>query len=169
MSDAHDPSPALPASPDQERLHLLREQARALILATIDEDGFPSLSTLPFVWFEQSFWVLMSDLSPHTKQVRQSPVVELMLIEDEVKTHNIYNRARVTWRADVMRVERNDSRSREVFDGLRARHGKIVDVLTQLPDFHLHRMVPGAGRLVNGFGRAFKIDGFDLVAHLRGS
>ena len=169
MSDAHDPSPAMPASPDQERLYLLREQSRALILATIDEDGFPSLSTLPFVWFEQSFWVLMSDLSPHTKQVRQSPVVELMLIEDEGKTHNIYNRARVTWRADVMRVERNDSRSREVFDGLRARHGKIVDVLTQLPDFHLHRMVPGAGRLVNGFGRAFKIDGFDLVAHLRGS
>ncbi len=169
MNDTHDPSPASPISPDQERLHLLREQARALILGTIDEDGFPSLSTLPFVWFEQAFWVLMSDLSPHTRQVRQSPVVELMLIEDESKTHNIYNRVRVTWRADVMRIERSDSRGAAVFNGLRTRHGKIVDVLAQLPDFHLHRMVPGAGRLVNGFGRAFKIDGFELLTHLRGS
>ncbi|WP_407275041.1 HugZ family protein [Halothiobacillus sp. DCM-1] len=169
MSDSRDSSPTLPTNPDQERLYLLRDQARALILATIDEDGFPSLSTLPFVWYEQAFWVLMSDLSPHTKQVRHHPVVELMLIEDEAKTHNIYNRARVTWRADVMRVERGDSRSSEVFQGLRSRHGKIVDVLLQLPDFHLHRMVPGAGRLVNGFGRAFKIDGFDLLTHLRGS
>jgi heme iron utilization protein len=167
MSDSSD-LPIRP-SPDLDRLISLRDQTRALVLATIDEDGFPSLSTLPFVWHEGAFWVLMSDLSPHTRQVRQNPTVELMLLEDESKTHNIYNRARVTWRADVTRIDRNDTRVHEMFDALRLRHGKILDVLTQLPDFHLHCIVPGAGRLVNGFGRAFKVDGFELVAHLRGT
>lgn len=156
-------------NPDFERLITLRDQARALILATIDEDGFPSLSTLPFVWHEGAFWVLMSDLSPHTRLVRQHPTVEVMLLEDESITRNIYNRVRVTWRADVTRIERNDNRAPVMLDALKERHGKILDVLTQLPDFHLHAIVPGAGRLVNSFGRAFKIDGFDLLAQLRGA
>lgn len=161
---------SLPSSqPDLDRLIAMRHNLRALILATIDEDGFPNLSTLPFVWREDAFWVLMSDLAPHTRQVKQNPTVELMLLEDEGQTSNIYNRARVTWRADVARIERNDHRAHELFDALRARHGKILDVLVQLPDFHLHRIAPGAGRLVNGFGRAFKIDGFELLAHLRGA
>lgn len=155
-------------NPDLTKLLSLRDELRALILATIDEDGFPSLSTLPFVWLNDAFWVLMSDLSPHTRHVRVSPTVEIMLMEDESEVSNIYNRARVTWRADVNRVERADSRADEVLAGLRERHGKIVEVLLQLPDFHLHRIAPGSGRLVNGFGKAFKIDGFELVEHLRG-
>lgn len=165
MADAPELLPSF--QPDLERLLALRRTLRALVLATIDEDGFPNLSTLPFVWHEDAFWVLMSDLAPHTRQVKQNPTVELMLLEDEGQTSNIYNRARVTWRADVTRIERSDQRAQDLFDALRARHGKILDVLVQLPDFHLHRMVPGAGRLVNGFGRAFKIDGFELLAHLR--
>lgn len=156
------------ANPDHTRLLSLREEMRALILATIDEDGFPSISTLPFVWLHEAFWVLMSDLSPHTRHVRVSPTVEIMLLEDEAGVTNIYNRTRVTWRADVSRVDRVDGRVDEVFEHFRARHGKIVDVLLQLPDFHLHRIAPGSGRLVNGFGKAFKIDGFELVEHLRG-
>lgn len=155
-------------NPDLTKLLTLRDELRALILATIDEDGFPSLSTLPFVWLNDAFWVLMSDLSPHTRHVRVSPTVEIMLMEDESEVSNIYNRARVTWRADVNRVERADSRADEVLASLRERHGKIVEVLLQLPDFHLHRIAPGSGRLVNGFGKAFKIDGFELVEHLRG-
>lgn len=157
------------ANPDQLRLLSLRKELRALILATIDEDGFASISTLPFVWLNEAFWVLMSDLSPHTRHVRVSPTVEIMLLEDEAGLVNIYNRTRVTWRADVSRVDRADTRADEVFAHFRERHGKIVDVLLQLPDFHLHRIAPGSGRLVNGFGKAFKIDGFDLVEHLRGS
>lgn len=156
-------------NPDLMRLISLRDASRALILGTIDEDGFPSLSTLPFVWRHEAFWVLMSDLSPHTRHVAVSPIVEIMLLEDESAVQNIYNRVRVTWRSDVSRVERSDTRAEEVVADFRARHGKIVDVLLQLSDFHLQRVAPGAGRLVNGFGKAFRIDGFELVEQLRGS
>jgi len=152
-----------------ERLVQLRGRVQTLLMATVDEDGFPNLSTLPFVWHDDAFWVLMSDLSPHSAHVRANPTVEIMLIEDEADARNIYGRLRATWRADVSQVAAYDSRREAVIEALRQRHGSIVELLTQLSDFHLHRLVPGSGRLVGGFGKAFRIDGFSLVEHLRGS
>lgn len=160
---------ATDAAAEIERLLQLRERMQALIMATVDEDGFPNLSTLPYVWHDNAFWVLMSELSPHTAHVQANPTVEIMLIEDEADARNIYSRLRATWRADVSRVASYDSRRETVIEAMRARHGSIIELLTQLSDFHLQRLVPGSGRLVGGFGKAFRIDGFELVEHLRGN
>lgn len=174
MSMPEKPSyPGLPegtsSDSEIERMAALREKNRALIMATVDEDGFPSLSTLPYVWHNGAFWVLMSDLAPHTVHVQTNPTVEIMLLEDESETHNIYGRLRVSWRADVSRVAGSDSRAERVNEALRIRHGNIVDLLLKMSDFHLVRIVPGSGRLVSGFGKAYRIDGFELVEHLRGA
>jgi len=156
------------AATELERLCDLRDRMRALVMATVDEDGFPNLSSLPYLWYDEAFWVLMSDLSPHTAHVQANPTVEIMLIEDEGSARNIYGRLRANWRADVTKVASYDSRRDDVLAGMRSRHGSIVELLTQLSDFHLHRLSPGSGRLVGGFGKAFRIDGFTLVEHLRG-
>ena len=162
-----DDSPELAA--EQRRLEAFVAEQSALVLAVASPGGgVPVIGSLPFVRVDQAFWVLASELAPHTRPLLSRREVSVALLADQAGTRNPFARERVQWEAAVEPVGREDERFAEIAAALRERHGKTVDLLCGLGDFHLLGFRPGRGGYVNGFGSAFVLDGFAVTSPRRG-
>ena len=67
----------------QPEIREFRDGCRTLQLATVDGEGNPNASYAPFVLQEDGYYVLISEIARHARNLQQVPKVSLMLIEDE--------------------------------------------------------------------------------------
>lgn len=159
-------------SPDlgrvQSDLETFLASRRSLVLGTQAEDGRVELSVAPFVASEEGFAVFLSDLAPHTANLRRSASVEALLLEDEADARQPFARTRVSLACSAMPIQSDDERGEVVLDQMESLFGGIVPLLRGLPDFHLFLLRPVSGRYVAGFGKAYRMEGLRVVEHLRG-
>ena len=141
-----------------------REKCQSLLLATLDENNVPNVSYSPFALGENGYYVLVSDLARHGKNLKQQQSVSIMMLEDEQSSKSIYARRRLSFDTQAHTVERHSDEWQSAIVALRERHGEIIDNLSQLGDFNLYRLMPDTGRYVKGFGQAFDISGQDLIS-----
>ncbi|QUJ68720.1 heme utilization protein HutZ [Photobacterium sp. GJ3] len=140
-----------------------RAACQTVQLATVDADGKPNVSYAPFALLEDGYYVLISKIARHARNLLENPQVSLMMIEDEATSKTIYARTRLTFEANVVLVERETERWQAGVEALKARFGEIIDGLSGLEDFKLFRLEPTQGLFVKGFGQAFQVSGDDLV------
>ncbi|MCH9675526.1 MAG: pyridoxamine 5'-phosphate oxidase family protein [Gammaproteobacteria bacterium] len=146
----------------QEAAQFLRER-RSLIMATVDAEAMPEASYAPFVRTEDNaFYVYVSDLARHTRNLREQSRVSILLIEDEQSSAQLFARKRLTFQCDAHVVERETPKWTEVLDSFDKKFGQVMDMLRPLTDFHLWRLQPKSGRFVKGFAQAFRIEGATL-------
>lgn len=150
-----------PKTPEIEQMI---QNTKSLILATIDENGNPLSSYAPFVLVEGRFYILVSYMAKHTKNLRDQKIVSVMLIEDESSTKQIYARDRLTIDCNVHLVELKSEKWQKGIEHLISRHEKIVEMLSELNDFVLFELLPQKGNYVNGFGSAYTVNP-DLTVH----
>ncbi|OAB55669.1 pyridoxamine 5-phosphate oxidase [Leptolyngbya valderiana BDU 20041] len=132
---------------------------RSLMLSTVDTSGKPHASYAPFVTDEtQNFYIYISGLSSHTKNLLANPQASILLIEDESKTEEIFARRRLSFECRVATIARNTEVWNRTLDRFRERFGALIDVLRNLEDFQLFVLTPVSGRFVVGFGAAYDID-----------
>lgn len=136
-----------------EFIDTLRDECRSLILVC----GEGTLSYAPFVFVAGSYVVFISELAAHTRGLLQRGAGQIMLIKDESTTGNIYARRRLIQRVRATEIPRDNAQGIALLDALQARHGKTLELLRSLPDFHLIRLTPTDGQLVTGFGKAFTV------------
>jgi len=149
--------------PDPESvLNELRDSVRSAMLSTLGEDGEPHNGYTPFVFDGRDIIVFVSQLSLHTRDLLANGKVSVMLIADEQASAQIFARTRVSYQCQAIAVGKNDSQYDALLDMLAHRHGKMMDVLRQLPDFVLFRLKPHKGQFVMGFGQAFRLSGENL-------
>ena len=164
--ESRDESPDLAV--ESTRLEAFVAGQSALVLAVEPlEGGVPVIGTLPFARLDGVFWVLASELAPHTRPLLGRGEASMALLADQSATRNPFARERAQWSAQVESVARDDARFAAISAALRERHGKTVDLLCGLGDFHLLGFRPGAGSYVNGFGSAFVLDGLVVVSQRR--
>ena len=166
-TDATRDAPDLAAESGRLVRFLDAQSALVLAVATGD-DGPPVIGSLPFAPVDGGLWVLVSELAPHTRPLLAGRAVSVALLADQSATRNPFARERAQWTATVEAVGRDDERFSAITAALRERHGKTVDLLCGLGDFHLLGFHPGAGSYVNGFGSAFEVDGLSVVSQRRG-
>ena len=147
----------------EPEIQAFRDSCRTLLLATVDVDGTPNVSYAPFALGEQGYYVLISDIARHARNLKQVPQVSLMLIEDEAASRQIYARQRLTFDAAVRIVERDSDEWSQAAAALQQRHGDIVSNLTQMDDFTLFCLQPQMGLYVKGFGQAYRVNPHDLI------
>lgn len=146
----------------------LLDQTKSLQLATLGEDGYPHCGYTPFVmWPElptdsRHFYIFVSELALHTRDLARDPRASIMIIEDESSASQIFARTRVYYQCDADELKRDSSNYNSVLEGYEKRHGNTVKLLRQLPDFRLFRLVPQSGQFVMGFGKAFQLAGENL-------
>lgn len=140
-----------------------RDSRQTLQLATITPDGIPNASYAPFAFDSQAYYVLVSDIAAHGRNLKNNRQVSILMIEDESECKQIYARKRLTFDAQAELVERSSEIWVQGIEALKARFGEIIDDLSQLGDFNLYRLVPESGRYVKGFGQAFVISGDDML------
>lgn len=152
----------MPRKPAEELGQLL-ERARTLHLATLDADGLPAISYAPFVRDESGdFYIFVSRLAEHTRELLQQPQVAVMLIADEQDARQIFARTRASYRCEAVRVAREAKGYEQMLDAMQERFGEVMGLLRSLGDFVLIRLRPQAGRFVMGFGQAFVLAGTGL-------
>lgn len=146
-----------------------RQERRTLQLATIDEEGRPNVSYAPFVQNQKGYFVLISDIARHARNLKANPQVSLMMIEDEERSKQLYARKRLTFDAQASVVARETELWTQVIGQMQERFGEIIDGLSQLQDFSLFNLKAENGLFVKGFGQAYQVSGDDLVdfAHLQ--
>jgi len=158
------PSPDLAAA--QAELERFLASRRSLVLGTQGVGDQVELSVAPFVPYEHKFAVFLSDLAPHTGNLRRTGGAEVLLLEDEAEARQPFARIRLSLTCRVGMLDREGAQGRAVLEAMEAAFGGIVPLLRGLPDFHLFLLAPTGGRFVAGFGRAFRVEGLRVVEHL---
>jgi len=136
-------------------LHNLISNQRSVVLASISEKNTPLASYAPFIWEDDKFYIFVSTLSSHTKNI-QSGSVSIMFIEDEEKTSQIYARTRAIFHCHTNLVTEEEKKS-SILNKMTEVHGEIISTLRSLSDFCLIMLTPGSGRFIQGFGKAYEI------------
>lgn len=150
-----DQSTVKPKTPEVKNL---LEQCKTLILATINKDGTPLSSTVPYARVENEFFVYVSYMAMHTKNLIDRKVVSVMLTEDEASSKQLFARHRLTLQSESCLVEKDTELYKLAMADLEQRHGKIVQVLQSMDDFVLISLKPIKGTYVNGFGSAYFVN-----------
>ncbi|MDF5490952.1 heme utilization protein HutZ, partial [Vibrio parahaemolyticus] len=140
-----------------------RQDRRTLQLAAIDAEGRPNVSYAPYVQNQEGYFVLISKIARHARNLLENPNVSLMMIEDEESSKQLFARKRLTFDAVANVVERDTEMWQQVVGQMKERFGEIIDGLSQLEDFVLFNLKPESGLFVKGFGQAYQVSGDDLV------
>ncbi|NNN81549.1 heme utilization protein HutZ [Vibrio sp. 11-4(1)] len=140
-----------------------RQERRTLQLATVDAEGRPNVSYAPYVQNQEGYFVLISKIARHARNLLENPNVSLMMIEDEESSKQLFARKRLTFDAVANVVERDTEMWHQVVGQMKERFGEIIDGLSQLEDFVLFNLKPELGLFVKGFGQAYQVSGDDLV------
>ncbi len=137
----------------------LKQAMQSVLLSTLGEDGHPHSGYTPFVFSGNDILIFVSQLSLHTRDLLANGQASAMLIADEADSAQIFARTRVSYQCNATVIARDDKCYESLLDELQGRHGKMLSLLRQLPDFVLFRLVPTQGQFVMGFGQAFKLSG----------
>ncbi|EKO3783665.1 heme utilization protein HutZ [Vibrio harveyi] len=140
-----------------------RQERRTIQLATVDVEGRPNVSYAPYVQNQEGYFVLISQIARHARNLLENPNVSLMMIEDEDSSKQLFARKRLTFDAVATVVERDSEMWEQVVGQMKDRFGEIIDGLSQLEDFVLFNLKAEQGLFVKGFGQAYQVSGDDLV------
>lgn len=163
MNQTHTEKKIKPVAP---KVQELINASKSVILATVDAEGNPNSSYAPFVQVDQTFYILVSFMAKHTKNLADGRKTSIMFIEDESATKQIYARERLTLEAAASQIERDSEVWNAVVGKLRETHGKVVEVISEMGDFILIALQPLKGSYVNGFGSAYFVNSkLDIVEH----
>ncbi|WP_070968884.1 heme utilization protein HutZ [Vibrio sonorensis] len=140
-----------------------RQQRRTLQLATIDEEGRPNVSYAPFVQNQHGFFVLISKIARHARNLQTNPNASIMMIEDEDSAKLLFARKRLTFDATASIVERESEQWLAIIEQMQNRFGSIIEELSQFQDFILFQLTAEKGLYVKGFGQAYSVSANDTV------
>ena len=143
-----------------EEMESLIGSVKSAMLASVGSKGDPLASYAPaYVDEKRRFYVYISSMAKHTSQIRRSGKASVMLIEDESVTENLFARKRLTVDCDAEVLDRDSEAWLEAIAAMEMRLGETMSYLKDLVDFDLFRLEPSEGRLVLGFGKAYRVFG----------
>lgn len=147
----------------------LSESFKTVLLSTVSPEGMPEASYAPYVREHGQYYVYVSELAAHTLNMSHTPRAGLLFIEDETKAAHLFARKRVTFQCSAHEIERGGEQFELIMNRFQEKFGPFMNLLRNLQDFHLFCLRPRKGSFVQGFARAFAIEGehMDQIRHLR--
>ena len=148
----------------KEAKNRLIDKMQTLMLSTVDSQGNPNSSYAPSIVDEKNnFYIYISNLSKHSRNLKQTSKASIMIIEDEKDSENIFGRKRLTLDVNVENIKRDSTLWKSKIKFLKDKFPDTMSFLVKLTDFNLFKLTPENGLLVYGFGKAFKYDDGNLV------
>ncbi len=135
------------------------ETFQTLVMASLTPEGFPYASTAPYVRLENRFYLLISTVAQHGRNLLSNSNVSLLFAEDESQCVQPFARKRVTIEAIASELSRDNETYSVVIERFCAHFDpELVTSLTQMGDFHLFCLTPQSGSVVMGFGKAYRLN-----------
>ena len=133
------------------------------IIGTLDKNNHPFSSYAPYIYDANRFYVYISDIATHAKNIQANQKASLFFVEDESKTENMFARKRISLQCDSQKVARGSERFEEVL-GLFSQKfdAKMVATLKKMTDFNLYEFKVNYGEATFGFGKAYCVGGKNM-------
>ena len=133
---------------------------QSAVIGTLDDDGAPFTSYAPFVYDNHRYYVFISDIARHARNLKYAKKGSLFFIEDETVTANIFARKRVSLQCETAVVPRSGVQFDIVMTKFKNKFGEeIIEMLMPMLDFNLHEFRPVSGEATFGFGEAYTLGG----------
>ncbi len=133
------------------------------IIGTVDKNNHPFSSYAPYVYDTNRFYVYISDIATHAKNIQKNPKASLFFVEDESKTENLFARKRISLQCDSLKIARETERFEAVLDLFAQKFdAKMVATLRKMTDFNLYELKVNYGEATFGFGKAYFIGGENM-------
>lgn len=137
----------------------LIQNQQTLLLSTVSIQGEPESSYAPYVRDTQGvFYIYVSDLASHTKNMMQKQSASILFIQSEQETQNLFARKRVVFNCKISEIEKGTDCYDLQLKKMQEKFGETVELLRSLSDFHLLALTPVKGRYIAGFGQAFSLN-----------
>ena len=149
-------------------LRTMLQTQRVAALATLDADGFPFVSMVPFAVEPGSAQLVIhvSGLAAHTRNLQTTSRVSLLVMQAEVVGEPVHALARVTLEGVATVLERESATWRQARDSYLARFPD-AQIMTELGDFMFVGVAVQGARQVAGFGAARSLDAETVAEVLR--
>lgn len=152
--------------PTEPKVKELVSSCKSIILASTDENNLPTASYAPYVKIGGSFYILVSFMAKHAKNLQSGKPVSALFIEDEATSKQIFARHRLTLEVQTACIDRDSELWNQAIAELKQAYGKIAEVISEMKDFILIELKPLKGSYVNGFGSAYFVDeNLDIMEH----
>jgi heme iron utilization protein len=133
------------------------------IIGTLDKNNLPFSSYAPYVYDANRFYVYISDIATHAKNIQKTPKASLFFVEDESKTDNLFARKRVSLQCESQKIARGSERFEEVLALFAKKFdAKMVETLKKMTDFNLYEFKVNYGEATFGFGKAYFVGGENM-------
>lgn len=146
-------------------LRELLGQQRVASLGTLDDDGAPFVSMVPFALLPSTgeLVIHVSGLAAHTRNLEQRPRAALMVCQAEAPGEPVHALARVSMDVTALPCTVGTDGHAAARDAYLARFPE-AEPMTALGDFRFVRLQPAGARQVAGFGAARSVDAAELRA-----
>ncbi|MCP5264284.1 MAG: pyridoxamine 5'-phosphate oxidase family protein [Rhodoferax sp.] len=144
-------------------LHHLLHHTRVAALGTLDADGAPMVSMVPFAIAPTipALVLHVSALAAHTGNMTRHPAVSLLVMQPERAGKPVHALPRVTLHGRAETVTREDTRHATVRQAYLDRFPD-TEPMMQLGDFRLLLVQVSQARQVAGFGAARSVEADEL-------
>lgn len=135
------------------------EGFKTCMIASLTPEGKAYASTAPYSRDGNTFYILISTVAQHGKNLLSTDHVSLLFTEDESVCTQPFARKRITIEALVEQVKRDETVFEAGIEQLKNRFDtELVGNLANMGDFHLFRLTAQSGSAVMGFGQAYRLD-----------
>lgn len=142
----------------REATRLISEESW-FALATIDREGAPIVSYMPFAIVGVAFGIVVSRLAAHAVPLLARRPASVLLVDSGRELRDAYARLRFGIAVNTAPEVPGSANADAVWSALERRHGETVRTLRDLPDFNAVSLTPISGRLILGFAAAFDLSG----------
>lgn len=134
---------------------------RMLMLATVGTNGRPYASTAPFIRKEDRFYVFVSTVAQHGRNLLHTEHASILFAADEGDTVQPFARKRLTAEVSVQEIIRDTRLFQEILALFSDTFDReLIEQLEKMRDFHLFELMPESASMVIGFGKAYALNGF---------
>jgi len=135
---------------------ILQGKYQQCVLGTLDQNGYPYLSkTLP-LYYEKKIYLLLSDLSDHTENLKNNKKVSIYFALEETHKERLNNpRLTLLGLIEKLKLNKND----ELFVKLLKKYAlieKSAKMWGKFLDFNFYEFKIQNSIYVKGFGKAYK-------------
>ncbi|MCL4431957.1 MAG: pyridoxamine 5'-phosphate oxidase family protein [Epsilonproteobacteria bacterium] len=143
---------------------------KTCMIASLTPEQKAYASTAPFAREGNTFYILISTVAQHGKNLLSTDHLSLLFAEDENICIQPYARKRITIEASVKEAVRDTSDFDAGIKLLKNRFdAELVDNLAKMGDFHLFALRAQSGSAVMGFGQAYRLDdNLEVVTSISG-
>lgn len=132
---------------------------KSTVLSTIDENNAPFTSYAPYIKHDSKYYVYISSIAKHSRNLDNNPKVSLFFVEDEISCENIFGRKRVVLQCDANKLPRDTEEFDKLIETFEKTHGSTMKMLKSMKDFSIFEFTPYSGEAVFGFGEAYDVGG----------